>query len=130
MREASVEKDAPEPEDGESDGEKEVGAETKKKLAALEEDMKKWDEGNSALYDIVGTAASRGVPTVISPDASPEMDSPQAQGRPNDSAASSSRRARNNAQHRTNDIELATEIGQSLLGEVRRLQALLAERDG
>jgi hypothetical protein len=28
-----------------------------------------------------------------------------------------------------NDIEFATEIGQSLLGEVRRLQALLSERD-
>jgi hypothetical protein len=42
---------------------------------------------------------------------------------------SSSRRARNNAQHRTNDIELATEIGQSLLVEVRRLQALLQEKE-
>ncbi|KPV75494.1 uncharacterized protein RHOBADRAFT_7747, partial [Rhodotorula graminis WP1] len=38
-------------------------------------------------------------------------------------------RARNTAQHRTNDIELATEIGQSLLVEVRRLQALLQEKD-
>lgn len=41
---------------------------------------------------------------------------------------SASRRQRN-AQHRANDIEFATEIGQSLLVEVRRLQALLTERD-
>lgn len=51
---------------------------------------------------------------------------------PNDQAPatnqSSLRRARN-AQHRANDIEFATEIGQSLLGEVRRLQALLADRE-
>ena len=40
-----------------------------------------------------------------------------------------SRRARNTALHRNNDIELATEIGQSLLSEVRRLQALLGEKE-
>lgn len=45
------------------------------------------------------------------------------------SASSLSRRSRNTA-HRSNDIEFATEIGQSLLVEVRRLQALLGERDG
>lgn len=45
------------------------------------------------------------------------------------SASSLSRRTRNTA-HRSNDIEFATEIGQSLLVEVRRLQALLGERDG
>jgi hypothetical protein len=38
------------------------------------------------------------------------------------------RRVRN-TQHRANDIEFATEIGQSLLGEVRRLQSLLVVRD-
>ncbi|MBW0491733.1 hypothetical protein O181_031448 [Austropuccinia psidii MF-1] len=38
------------------------------------------------------------------------------------------RRARN-AQHRANDIEFATEIGQSLLGEVRRLQSLLTVKE-
>lgn len=38
-------------------------------------------------------------------------------------------RRQRNAQHRANDIEFATEIGQSLLIEVRRLQALLSERD-
>jgi predicted nucleic acid-binding Zn-ribbon protein len=42
------------------------------------------------------------------------------------SSAAASRRARNNNQHRAADMEFATEIGQSLLGEVRRLQALLS----
>ncbi|KAK4702383.1 hypothetical protein P7C70_g3841, partial [Phenoliferia sp. Uapishka_3] len=146
-----------------SDEEKEVGAETKKKLAALEEDMKKWDEGNSGLYEVVGNAAAKGVPALhttndLNPESPPRKAHP---GPPPESAprprrpsaafvppanslsqslapsamengaesASSSRRSRNNAQHRTNDIELATEIGQSLLGEVRRLQSLLAERE-
>lgn len=39
------------------------------------------------------------------------------------------RRQRNAAQHRALDMEFATEIGQNLLVEVRRLQALLNERD-
>lgn len=39
------------------------------------------------------------------------------------------RRQRNTAQHRAMDMEFATEIGQNLLVEVRRLQALLNERD-
>lgn len=150
-----------------SEGEKEVGAETKKKLAALEEDMKRWDEGNNGLYEVVGNAAARGVPTLLSssidadgverpespplrsfpgppPDSAPHARRPSAPMPPSANltqslapssaaqpleTAASSRRARNNAQHRTNDIELATEIGQSLLGEVRRLQALLVEKD-
>ncbi|CAG8459865.1 5490_t:CDS:2 [Racocetra persica] len=40
-----------------------------------------------------------------------------------------SRRERNNAKGRQKDIEFATEIGQGLLIEVRRLQALLQEKD-
>ena len=44
-------------------------------------------------------------------------------------ASPSANRRQRNAQHRANDIEFATEIGQSLLIEVRRLQALLSERD-
>ncbi|KAL8279110.1 hypothetical protein RQP46_008568 [Phenoliferia psychrophenolica] len=143
MREASAEKEGVAGGDDTSDGEKEVGAETKKKLAALEEDMKKWDEGNSGLYDVVGTAAARGVPQLLPSHSTTAAASPEipvspprsGSGRPTTAPlspsadASSSRRARNNAQHRTNDIELATEIGQSLLGEVRRLQSLLAERE-
>lgn len=48
---------------------------------------------------------------------------------PTDPTSPSSRRARNNASHRTNDIELATDIGTSLLTEVRRLQGVLAEKE-
>lgn len=39
------------------------------------------------------------------------------------------RRQRNVNQHRAMDMEFATEIGQNLLHEVRRLQALVNERD-
>lgn len=39
------------------------------------------------------------------------------------------RRQRNVNQHRAMDMEFATEIGQNLLLEVRRLQGLLNERD-
>ena len=44
-------------------------------------------------------------------------------------APSTSTRRQRNAQHRALDMEFATEIGQTLLVEVRRLQALLSERD-
>ena len=44
-------------------------------------------------------------------------------------APSTLTRRQRNAQHRTLDMEFATEIGQNLLVEVRRLQALLSERD-
>ena len=44
-------------------------------------------------------------------------------------ALSALTRRQRNAQHRALDMEFATEIGQNLLVEVRRLQALLSERD-
>lgn len=44
-------------------------------------------------------------------------------------AQSALSRRQRNAQHRALDMEFATEIGQNLLVEVRRLQALLSERD-
>ena len=44
-------------------------------------------------------------------------------------APSTLSRRQRNAQHRALDMEFATEIGQNLLVEVRRLQALLSERD-
>ncbi|TKA54268.1 hypothetical protein B0A53_03359 [Rhodotorula sp. CCFEE 5036] len=152
---------------GESSDEREVGEETKKSLQLLEEELARWEGANSDLYQVVGTAAARGVPPITgaaAEDASSHDDADRngAIHRPrapslsrkgshaNLSASSSShsladdsinlptsintasqsRRSRNAAaQHRTNDIELATEIGQSLLVEVRRLQALLQERD-
>ncbi|SCV74331.1 BQ2448_6763 [Microbotryum intermedium] len=173
--------------DDSSDGEdKAVGAETKKRLEALENELRQWDESNQPLYQTVGMAAARGIPDIDSnePDTAttteeaerdvfmspprtttsmqqkvPPPASAPNRGRglahSNNAAAippvpslsqstttggapaaagghidaASSRRARNNAQHRNNDIELATEIGQSLLGEVRRLQALLSEKE-
>lgn len=161
-----------------SDGEREIGEETRQKLRELEQDLVGYEGQNSGLYQVVGEAAQRGVPTVedlsksaIDPDYSSStspsttFDSPQnASGAFEDPSApaptsvrrrapslsgsskrpdlsslvpnstdstdpASSRRARNNAQHRNNDLELATDIGQSLLIEVRRLQALLQEKD-
>lgn len=157
-----------------SDGEKQVGEETRRRLQELEEDLRRWDEGNEGLYRTVGMAAAQGVPDLEAlqqhGDQDPGFDGQQTpQRRPSSSSSttthirqrapslsshaeaplplplplplsttsalaqaqdpSASRRARNNAQHRNNDIELATEIGQSLLSEVRRLQALLAEKE-
>jgi len=161
-----------------SDGEREVGEETRQKLRELEQDLVGYEGQNSGLYQVVGEAAQRGVPTVedlsqsaididhsSSTSPSTTFDSPQnasaafedpsapaptstrrrapslsgSSKRPDLSSLApnstdstdpaSSRRARNNAQHRNNDLELATDIGQSLLIEVRRLQALLQEKD-
>ncbi|BGP16016.1 hypothetical protein JCM10213_005433 [Rhodosporidiobolus nylandii] len=169
--------------DGESDGEKEVGEETKKSLRALEEELERWDAGNQDMYQVVGLAAQQGVPPIdaLQPNGGAENEplSPPlgadsagafqdlAGGRRRtpsvshsrrssiadvaamhlppsgsstsisstgmapgpEASASSSRRARNNAEHREKDMALATEIGQSLLNEVRRLQALLQEKE-
>ena len=164
--------------DESTDGEREIGDETRQKLRELEQDLVGYEGANSELYQTVGRAAQRGVPTVEElqqpleegdyPTTSPStvFDSPLdtsgafqdpnapppsttrrrapslsgSSKRPDLSSilppsadsttdASSSRRARNNAQHRNNDLELATDIGQSLLVEVRRLQALLQEKD-
>lgn len=155
-----------------SDGEKEVGEETRRRLEELENDLRQWDEGNAGMYQTVGMAAAQGVPSLdalqhddgeidgghqtpqragassshgIPPDSAPHsrqrapsLSHAVAPNLAQSLAASSSttsidpsasRRARNNAQHRNNDIELATEIGQSLLVEVRRLQAMLADKD-
>lgn len=156
---------ATESSEGESSDEREIGEETKKSLQLLEEELARWEGANSDLYQVVGTAAARGVPhtgAAIEDVSHDDADRNGAIHRPrapslsrkgshanlsasssshsladdsinlpsSTNSASQSRRSRNAAaQHRTNDIELATEIGQSLLVEVRRLQALLQERD-
>lgn len=130
----------------------EVGKDTLEKLAALEDDLRKWDEGNSALFKSVGAGAAvrsessntiHGIAggrsiyggggnkstTSLSQSLGSALPASPSAGGGDATPASNARRARNNAQHRTNDIELATEIGQSLLAEVRRLQALNVERD-
>lgn len=150
-----------------------IGEETRKRLAALEVEMRQWDENNNPLYSVVGAAASASMRSDESDNnnntATTPFDSP-ARARaartgggvpdtapvrrgvrpspsrtslpysassgpqpllsePSSPSAASSRRARNSNQHRSNDIELATEIGTSLLVEVRRLQGLLVEKE-
>lgn len=46
-----------------------------------------------------------------------------------DTPSSTLTRRQRNQQHRALDMDFATEIGQNLLAEVRRLQVLLGERD-
>lgn len=46
-----------------------------------------------------------------------------------DTPSSTLTRRQRNQQHRALDMDFATEIGQNLLAEVRRLQVLLSERD-
>lgn len=133
-----------------SDEERDLGEETRRRLEELENDLKRWDESNQAMYATVGTAASQGMPSIetlhstqsgtehsfrrqrapsLSRDDAPASIGVNPSTPLSGADASASRRARNNAQHRNNDIALATEIGQSLLSEVRRLQALLAEKE-
>ncbi|KAH9823051.1 hypothetical protein DFH28DRAFT_880356 [Melampsora americana] len=127
----------------------ELNEDARKKVQELEVEMKRWQEGNAEIWRQARgeiSAISRpstplstspngaipvtplnhqhpDVPTIFSPHHKiPTSNEPPATNQ------SSLRRARN-AQHRANDIEFATEIGQSLLGEVRRLQALLAEKE-
>lgn len=134
-----------------------LGHDTKRKLHALEQEMREWDHANEALYhglagqEVVLQQSPPSSPlrrptSAIPPDSAPPMRRPiqPMSSRPNlsqslaasgdhdssaDTSAATSRRTRNNTQHRTNDIALATEIGTSLLQEVKRLQGLLTERD-
>ncbi|KNZ59012.1 uncharacterized protein VP01_1817g1 [Puccinia sorghi] len=121
----------------------------RRKVEELDAAMKRWQEGNSEIW-----RQARGEASTISrpstPSQSPNGTMPvtplglqlppastpyssdlkstpgNQQCPPTDQSVN--RRARN-AQHRANDIEFATEIGQSLLGEVRRLQSLLVVKE-
>ncbi|CCO29344.1 Anucleate primary sterigmata protein A [Rhizoctonia solani AG-1 IB] len=115
------------PEDGDS--------EMRTKLQELADVMQGWETENERMFSSFGTKLNGGAGM----PPSPEMPSTSEFGSRTDegstsmrsngpSAAQSSRRAKN-AAHRANDVEFAFEIGSSLLVEVRRLQALLAERD-
>ncbi|KAH8914467.1 hypothetical protein BT69DRAFT_1273496, partial [Atractiella rhizophila] len=135
-----------------------VGEEARNRLAELENEVRNWETSNNEIFADLGvsSAGANGEDRVIQGQEIDLVSSPIDFGAPpvppvpsihssetdsighsmrsapattTPSAAAASRRARNNAQHRANDIEFATEIGQSLLGEVRRLQALLSERD-
>jgi hypothetical protein len=126
-----------------SDGE-ELGEETRGKLMELKVAVENWKQENEIVWDgIKGSSSSTNsrLPTLTSTDSVPERatqseflphhhphQQQQQQLDPPSSSASQNRRTRNNAPHRSNDIEFATEIGQALLVEVRRLQTLLSER--
>ncbi|KAG8708982.1 hypothetical protein FRC09_000925, partial [Ceratobasidium sp. 395] len=108
------------------------------KLQELADVMQSWETENERLFGGFGTKLGNGTAVMPpSPDMPPVNEFGMRSGtdeastsmRSNGpSAAQSSRRAKN-AAHRANDVEFAFEIGSSLLVEVRRLQALLAERD-
>ncbi|OAV93924.1 hypothetical protein PTTG_04411 [Puccinia triticina 1-1 BBBD Race 1] len=115
----------------------------RRKVEELDAAMKRWQEGNSEIW-----RQARGEPPAISRPSTPSQSpngpmpiTPVGHQLPPGSTPDSksvahspttdqsiNRRARN-AQHRANDIEFATEIGQSLLGEVRRLQSLLVVKE-
>ncbi|KAG8719434.1 hypothetical protein FRC08_002819 [Ceratobasidium sp. 394] len=116
----------------------EADTEMRVKLQELADVMQSWETENERLFGGFGTKLGNGAAVMPpSPDMPPMnefgmrsgTDEPSTSMRSSGpSAAQSSRRAKN-AAHRANDVEFAFEIGSSLLVEVRRLQALLAERD-
>ncbi len=141
--------------DDSSDSGDDVGLASRQKLAEIESDMRNWDDQTKPQLHDIGARAQAGVPSLAQleadvaggdPFAGPRSAShhnfgEQAQSQVGSAAmsqsigagaaadAGASRRARNNATHRGNDVEFAAEISGQLLMEIKRLQALLAERD-
>lgn len=143
-----------EPNDDDTSDSDDVGIASRQKLAQIESDMRNWDEQSKPQLHEIGARAQAGVPSlaqleaqVASGDAfsGPRSASHHNFGeQPQPGVGSSSmsqsigagagvdptsRRARNNATHRGNDVEFAAEISGQLLMEIKRLQALLSERD-
>ncbi|KAL7417326.1 hypothetical protein BDY24DRAFT_377484 [Mrakia frigida] len=127
-----------------SDGE-ELGEETRARLQALGEAVGGWEKENEGVWEGIrggktptddpSSSSTNTLPTssssssdIFSSSTLTSTTTTQSDFLPPNHDPSQSRRTRN-AAHRTNDIEFATEIGQSLLVEVRRLQTLLSERD-
>ncbi|EMD35304.1 hypothetical protein CERSUDRAFT_116103 [Gelatoporia subvermispora B] len=116
----------------------EADSSVRERYRELTEAIKAWELENEqvtavfAKHPVNGTQMS---PAAESTDAESSRGRPPAAGgheRPKasgagPSTAQSSRRAKN-AAHRADDVEFAFEIGSGLLVEVRRLQALLAEK--
>ncbi|KAF7798463.1 hypothetical protein EIP86_009684 [Pleurotus ostreatoroseus] len=107
------------------------GDEVRDKLRELDETIRSWDAENEQLSVPLGVKVN-GRPTSPPAEVSRgniartnERTKASATGT---TAAQSSRRAKN-AAHRANDVEFALDIGNGLLLEVRRLQALLTERE-
>ncbi|CAG8491748.1 32759_t:CDS:2, partial [Racocetra persica] len=104
----------------------EVPQELKNKLADLEKEAGAIYESSAKVF--LGSKSQPDISSYDSPNASapstPAIETPTPT-----MGKSSSRRDRNAAKGRQKDIEFATEIGQGLLQEVRRLQALLHEKE-
>ncbi|KAA8900557.1 hypothetical protein FN846DRAFT_892067 [Sphaerosporella brunnea] len=97
-----------------------IDPELKRKLAELEKE-----------YNEVGRETARALLTnKIMGGASPHAP-PSSQGTssPSKPAATQTRRQRNQPPSRHHDLEFAAELGQGLIAEVRKLQALLSERE-
>ncbi|KLT42389.1 hypothetical protein CC85DRAFT_93486 [Cutaneotrichosporon oleaginosum] len=108
----------------EQDGD-DISEDTRAKLRELEDAMKGWESDNQDIMrDLHGSefldVAMTPVPALATPVKANDTGPPP---------STLTRRQRNVNQHRAMDMEFATEIGQNLLHEVRRLQALLNERD-
>ncbi|ORX39731.1 hypothetical protein BD324DRAFT_606985 [Kockovaella imperatae] len=104
----------------EDDGiDEEVGEDTKVKLKDLDEAMRQWEAQNEDMMRELGGKM---------PDSLEGLDL-KAPVMENGTTSASMNRRQRNAQHRALDMEFATEIGQNLLAEVRRLQSLLNERE-
>ena len=109
----------------------------RKRLEELGVEMRGWQEGNQGLLRGLGLDESFSPTLPSSPMPSSQFPSSPSfppgsstvNGHPVQQTPQQSSRRVRNAQHRDHDIEFATEIGQSLLVEVRRLQALLVEKD-
>lgn len=143
--------------DGGDDSDEELGEDTRSRLLDLGEAVASWERQNAGLFNSgsgegaasAGVSASasvasdlnagrpatynssRNLASAIATSDFLDPSSPSAVAggmAPSVSASSMSRRARNNA-HRVNDVEFATEIGQNLVRECRRIQALCDERD-
>lgn len=127
--------------DVETDGE-EIDQASQAKLLELQEAMRGWDSDNQGIMRELQAPKVSMLHGVRSPQSeSSEMltasQFPASSGtlstpgkiNGETEAPATLRRQRNTAQHRALDMEFATEIGQNLLVEVRRLQALVNERD-
>jgi hypothetical protein len=122
----------------EQDGD-EITSDTRAKLRELEDAMKGWESDNQdSMRDLHGSEVRHWL--VFAPQlthqfldvAMTPVPAPVTPVKSNDAGPPPStltRRQRNVNQHRAMDMEFATEIGQNLLLEVRRLQALVNERD-
>lgn len=114
------------------DGEDEVGEATRSKLQELDNAMREWETQNEGMRRELGGKVSRsivcfGVVADIQP--SGIIDGlPNSITVPAPAETSMSRRQRNK-ERLLHDVEFASDVGQNLIKECRRLQALLSDRD-